>query len=814
MPILTITCILTLTCMSMQVHCIERRATENQDLVANYSGQSLHIVPRNLSVLTTVLDLSYNIIEELEEADFSNLIHLKVLNISYNSITKLDAKIFESNQHLDYLDLSNNKLEYVSNIFPEQLQFLDISSNNFSTLSVCRNLWNLKHLDYLGLGAKQIRKSDLEAITHLQLQNVLIDLSSLTDYQNGSLLMLDTAHLHLSSLSVQKDIVSVLFDAVNASRSLELSNFGPWQEAIRTYIPVIAKNSRIIHLTMSNLSLSWSTLIYGLQFIWHSSVETFHLSEFTLLPIIFYIPFDYSNSSMKEIYLHNIQSKVFLFNQTNLYGLFSEMNIKNLTIRSANFLFMLCPSKPSNFQHIDLSNNAITDDVFQECKNLNKLETLKLTNNKLQSLAKVSSMTSSMKSLRHLDVSQNQLDYNEDKCRWSQSIKELNFASCSLTNSVFKCLSRNITWLNLAKNDIQYVPLNVSYFEKLEYLNIAYNRLSDLPDCTLFPRLMVLSIENNQIPYPSDEFTDKCQHVTHINMGHNPFHCSCDLIRFVGIARESPGKLIGWPEDYTCQRPDNLEGHMLSDFHMSEIYCNVFLLVPVIVVPVVLGLALVFGVCKYCDVPWYLKMTWQWTQTKHKTRRSKKGYSELHKDFDFHAFVSYSEQDASWVKHVLLPCIKNIDDSIQICQHERNFVAGKSIVQNIINCIERSYKSIFILSPHFVQSEWCHYELYFAHQQLFTDKTDNLILILLEPIPQYIIPSRYSRLKALMAKRTYLEWPKEKSKQGIFWANVRAAININLSDLHNENSQCESQPIISDHEISQSENQYISSDSA
>jgi hypothetical protein len=55
-----------------------------------------------------------------------------------------------------------------------------------------------------------------------------------------------------------------------------------------------------------------------------------------------------------------------------------------------------------------------------------------------------------------------------------------------------------------------------------------------------------------------------------------------------------------------------------------------------------------------------------------------------------------------------------------------------------------------------------------------------LILILLEPIPQNSIPSKYHKLKALMTQRTYLEWPTEKNKRGLFWANIRAAFNMKL----------------------------------
>uniref|UniRef100_A0A672PHY5 Toll-like receptor 1 n=1 Tax=Sinocyclocheilus grahami TaxID=75366 RepID=A0A672PHY5_SINGR len=73
--------------------------------------------------------------------------------------------------------------------------------------------------------------------------------------------------------------------------------------------------------------------------------------------------------------------------------------------------------------------------------------------------------------------------------------------------------------------------------------------------------------------------------------------------------------------------------------------------------------------------------------------------------------------------------------------------------------------------------EWCHYELYFANH---TRVTDSIILILLEPLPLYLIPSKYYQLKAMMSRRTYLEWPPEGAKQKLFWANLRAALQSDL----------------------------------
>ncbi|NWZ29665.1 TLR1 protein, partial [Asarcornis scutulata] len=396
--------------------------------------------------------------------------------------------------------------------------------------------------------------------------------------------------------------------------------------------------------------------------------------------------------------------------------------------------------------------------------------------NKFESLSKVSAMTRYMKSLRYLDVSSNLLrnDGAEEHCQWTKSLKELDLSSNQLTESVFGCLPVNVKKLDLHNNQIPSVPQGIAELKSLKELNLASNRLADLPGCGGFSALEILNMEMNSILTPSADFFESCQRVRELEAGHNPFKCSCELQAFVRLERQSGGKLSGWPEAYVCEYPEELKGTQLKDFHLTELACNTTLLLVTALLLTLVLVGVVAFVCIYLDVPWYVRMLWQWTQTKR--RAWHECPEERESVLQFHAFISYSERDSVWVKNELIPNLEKGEGSVQLCQHERNFVPGKSIVENIINCIDKSYKSIFVLSPNFVQSEWCHYELYFAHHKLFSENCNSLILILLEPIPPYIIPARYHKLKALMAKRTYLEWPKERSKRGLFWANLRAAI--------------------------------------
>ncbi|KAM8808131.1 toll-like receptor 1 [Eudromia elegans] len=766
--------------------------TVENEFTANYSSSMLTSVPKNILVHIRVLDLSYNKISEFSIFDFMSLSDLRVLNLSHNLITELDFNAFMFNQDLEYLDLSHNKILKVYCEAVERLRHLDLSFNEFTALPICQEFGTMFHLKHLGLSATMIQRSDFRYITHLQLHTIILTLKDFSRYEPQSLTALNTRSLHIVFADNQNFSFFILYDGMSTSENLKITNIRYSLSYKDFPFPSLElpKKIKTTVLVLDNVDLQWSIIFQIFLLIWYSPVEYWTVKNLTFrgkmteYEYLFFLSFQEHwfdrSTSMKALTLEHARNKVYYFNQEILYRQFSELNIENLTIYDAYMPHMLCPMRKSSFRYLNFSHNALTDELFQNCVTLTDLKSLTLRRNKFKSLSKASLMTSHMKSLRSLDMSSNMLHHDgaEERCQWAGSLAELDLSSNQLTESVFECLPVNIERLDLQNNQIVRVPRGIVELQSLRELNLASNRLSDVPGCSGFPALAVLNIEANSILTPSTGFVESCERVGELRAGHNPFKCSCELRAFIRLQRQSRGQLWGWPAAYVCQYPDELRGTELKDFHVSELACNTALLLVTALLVTLVLVAVVAFLCIYLDAPWYVRMTWQWTQTK---RRAWHGCpNEQETALQFHAFISYSARDSSWVTSELVPNLEKGEGCVRLCQHERDFIPGKSIVENIIDCIEKSYKLIFVLSPNFVQSEWCHYELYFAHHKVFSDNSDSLILILLEPIPPYIIPARYHKLKALMAKRTYLEWPKERSKHALFWANLRAAISINL----------------------------------
>ncbi len=85
------------------------------------------------------------------------------------------------------------------------------------------------------------------------------------------------------------------------------------------------------------------------------------------------------------------------------------------------------------------------------------------------------------------------------------------------------------------------------------------------------------------------------------------------------------------------------------------------------------------------------------------------------KQFAFDAFISCERKDAFWVKAHLLPALENEKTGLKFCVAQRDFLVGRTIIDNIMACINNSRKTIVVLSDNFFKSGWCMEELLISH---------------------------------------------------------------------------------------------------
>ena len=130
----------------------------------------------------------------------------------------------------------------------------------------------------------------------------------------------------------------------------------------------------------------------------------------------------------------------------------------------------------------------------------------------------------------------------------------------------------------------------------------------------------------------------------------------------------------------------------------------------------------------------------------------------------YDVFISYSSQDRDWVIDRLMNPLESLDPPYNVCLHERDFLIGVPICDNISKAIEGSKCTITVVSRNWLESDWCQFEFRVAHCLATVEKKIRLLVILKEYIPNNKISGD---LKFYMKTFTYLH-----SDHSLFWSRL------------------------------------------
>ncbi|XP_071805986.1 uncharacterized protein [Asterias amurensis] len=133
---------------------------------------------------------------------------------------------------------------------------------------------------------------------------------------------------------------------------------------------------------------------------------------------------------------------------------------------------------------------------------------------------------------------------------------------------------------------------------------------------------------------------------------------------------------------------------------------------------------------------------------------AKTGKNKDDKDFD--VFISYKSgtPDEEFVINDLIPRLEK--DGYRVCVHYRFFLPGRSIIDNISDAVRRSRKTLLLLTPGFVESEWCRFEFQAALLQMLRRQMD-IIPVIFEDLGT---PEKLSEdLQTVLRTLSYITWP-------------------------------------------------------
>ena len=750
------------------------------------------------------LDLSGNTLKTLSSRNFSGLCTIKInqLYIESCQIYEISPDTFECLKKLKSLSLKNNHILYMpDNMFKglKLLQYLNIIGNPIAVFNskLIAPLGNLQELD----------------IGNPKWTSLVFG----PEFQNlSSLRVLSFKNIRMETLknNTFRSLVTCPVERIH----FETCRFRTMESASLSYFP-----------KLKQLSLVDTWLSQHLQ----GTLDGFKSPGLKMLGI--YVPLnsgmcvdldnigsslqarDLEHLVLRECHLKRI-SRTLLGNLTNLETLdlssnaILEAEAGSLRfLRSLKFLYLnqnkltICPSGTwlgvgkglkrlslhqnliqrlggdslagyGSLQYLDLFGNAIIKIFNQPFKETPHLIYLNLANNKISILG-YSALPPCLQILR---LSSNRLQtIAEDALTNLTDLKILQLSRNTLLGKSVRAGKlalnglRSLKYLAMADLRISEVPQHLfSNLTNLEVLALHGNSITSWDMKAFLPltRLKTLGLSANKIISLNEEsYIDIADTVQEIDLSGNPFACTCDLLWFRQYMMTGNVIFLGFTEgNYACASPESLRGVALLSFHISSYDCldkmEIGALFGVFIT------CLVFGVCTSLVLKywWHIRYYWFVLQAQRKQQKEL-----LHQpQYRFDAFVCYHRDDRHWVIRKLLPNIE-YDGGYDVCLHDRNWLAGIDIAENILMSIDRSRKVIMVLTNKFAASQWCQFEVAMAQHRLLEEGRDVLIPVLIEEIEGRNLTAR---LRHVLNTKTYLAWPREENKEAKFWGALRKAL--------------------------------------
>ena len=325
--------------------------------------------------------------------------------------------------------------------------------------------------------------------------------------------------------------------------------------------------------------------------------------------------------------------------------------------------------------------------------------------------------------------------------------------------------------LDLATNLLTSVDIKIAHiYPNLVSLDIKDNELESLSGLEHLVFLQNLNAAGNKITVIPTWLLSKAINLKLLDLRNNPFECTCDIQPFKTWILSDKKTLLE-PGQYVCSTPGDHKGMSVTAIKLDCKPKTAFYLsitIPLVLMFVVLSVIVI-------------RYRWHIKYKLFLLYRNYRPFPDNDEDFEmlqlqYHAYVSHNEHsvvDDAWVMNDLQPNIEEGPDPIKLCIKSRDFIPGHFLLDSIDESIHRSRKTILVLSPNFVASEWCYHEMRMAQMRLLDDHLDVLVLVLLNDIPENKITLS---LRQILCRKDYLKWPKDRAGQRLFWQRLREEI--------------------------------------
>ena len=267
----------------------------------------------------------------------------------------------------------------------------------------------------------------------------------------------------------------------------------------------------------------------------------------------------------------------------------------------------------------------------------------------------------------------------------------------------------------------------------LQFLSLSKNRLTTIPKGLLhLGRLSYLDLSDNFISSIFLEFRLRFSELSlqlKVDVSKNPLDCSCENLDFLIWFKKtfpmiSPDEKRKETKCYARPNEESsgIEG-VLQELNQLQESCQIRLriLIPsfLIILLLLISMVVVFIYKNHLYMAWWRSCLRKW---KYKTL--------LDDDKEFDVFIAYADDESHWVNTYLVPILSH--EGVTVCTHEKDFIPGVFIIDNIFHFFEKSRRILFIISRTFLDSKWGQREMEIARYHAIGKKCSKEIFVVMK----------------------------------------------------------------------------------
>uniref|UniRef100_A0A8C7FQG5 TIR domain-containing protein n=1 Tax=Oncorhynchus kisutch TaxID=8019 RepID=A0A8C7FQG5_ONCKI len=758
------------------------------------------------------LGLAHNRLTTLSDHLFQGLVNLSLLHLDNNFIATISSSSFQPLSSLKTVNLTKNILYIMKEVQPiiqlPHLQELYIGSNRFTSFQsqeISNTSIELRLLD-LSRNPLGIFRITADVLPYLEVLDIAYcgQLGHMEWDVLNRYFLSNVNRLNLSGIEISFERMGMVLQTVNSSLvHLRLNDLVNGSSVLRLEYNNIGNLSEEFlqsckHMTEVDISNTGLTQLSEFSFRSMEQISALKLGHNRLshvpkatrnLPTLKILDLSFNIINKLELWILKLGSnKILTLNEAFMNGLhkLETLNLagnKLSSIRKGEFKSL------TSLKNVLLFDNQIAsmeDGAFEGLVNLTELQ---LDSNKITQTDIRNTVLTGLPLLRTLDISCNYITYvNDDKLDpppfshltslenlriFSQRHKRLSHLPINFLEGLksllsFQAGSLNIKdlhpntfihtprlwFLDISKNE--FTALTPKLFHPTPRLNSLYLSKARLQSLDFLiganlSRVTFLQVSKNDITVVNETVLQSLPALTYLDMQDNPFTCGCSDAWFVQwMESDNQTQVVGAGE-FTCNYPADLKDTKLLDVELQ--FCTVDLGLYCYISTTCLVLLTLVASFAYHFLKWqviygyYLFLAFLY-DTKQRNKLTPHGCQ-------YDAFISYNAHDEPWVLRELLPELEG-EQGWKLCLHHRDFQPGKPIIDNIMDGIYGSRKTICVISHRYLESEWCSREIQVASFRLFDEQKDVLILVFLEEIPTHQL-SPYHRMRKLVKRRTYLK---------------------------------------------------------